>query len=209
MKAIGSQIRHSATRQTHVSLRDTTFPQRRRCRNHTPPKDLRELRHSSVPQSRRQTNRLPRMKSCLEGKGVIEGARVLWRPRADGGGGDISSSSIWVTLEERKDRRTGNEVLFSERSLTQCENPACCLHTQDCDENASVFQADASVQGHRARHGKVKLNRESSQEWSVRSSASTWVAEEGMRMEVKCPNGGHCYYGDTNPSAESSRTFSR
>lgn len=168
MKAIGSQIRHSATRQTHVSLRNTTSPQRRRCRHQPTPKGLKGTSTLQCASSRRQTNHLPRMKSCLEGKGVIEGARVLWRPRADGGGRGISSSSIWVILEERKDRRTGNEVLFSERSLTQCENPACCLHTQDCDENASVFQADASVQGHRARHGKVKLNRPSSQEWSAR-----------------------------------------
>ena len=57
------------------------------------------------------------------------------------------------------------EVLFSEGSLTQCERPtARCLHPQEGYENASVLQADRSVKGSRARHGKVKHSRRSSDE---------------------------------------------
>lgn len=95
------------------------------------------------------------MKSCLEGKGVIEGDRALWRPRDDGEGVSILSGSLWVILEERKDRSAGKDVLFNERSLTQRERPtACCLHPQAWDDNASKLHGDTSVKGDEARHGR-------------------------------------------------------
>lgn len=103
------------------------------------------------------------MKSCLEGKGVIEGDRALWRPRIDGEGVSMLSGSQWVIWDDRKDRNAGKDVLFNEWSLTQCERATtCCLQPQTWDDNASKLHGGTTVKDKGARHGRVKHRRRSS-----------------------------------------------
>lgn len=78
-----------------------------------------------------KTYHLPRMKSCREGKGVIETGRVLWRPRDDGERVSILWDLLSVMLERKEGPNRWERRSLYKWSLTQCRGPtAYYLHPQ-------------------------------------------------------------------------------